>query len=446
VGVLEGAPETQYVEVDDTQVAYQVWGQGPIDVVPFYGLGSHIELAWDLPDMLAHSLSSIARVIVFDRRGTGASGGSRDTPPTWEEWTSDLEAVLDATGSERAAVIAHVDAGPVAMLFAAAHPERVRALVLANTMARCLVADDYPIGLSPEQVDDMIEYVRAQWGTVELARTVIPSRAHDDFLMSALARQWRASAPPRTAAAQYRYIYERLDVRRILPLIQAPTLVLHNIDNPVTSVEHGRYLAQHIVGAKLVELPSSGMLIDDVLNESMDVVTEFLTGDRPSVAIDRVLTTVLFTDIVGSTERAVALGDQRWRSVLDAHDRAVRQQLQRFRGREINTTGDGFVAAFDGPGRAIHCARAIMDAAHGLGLEIHAGLHTGECEVRGHDLSGVSVHTAARVSALAGPGEILVTSTVRDMVAGSEITFDDRGSHVLKGLPDTRHVLIVTGT
>ena len=431
------------MEVDDTQVAYQVWGQGPIDVVPFYGLGSHIELASDLHDTLADGLTSIGRVIVFDRRGMGASGGSRDTPPTWEEWTSDLEAVLDASESERAAVIAHVDAGPVAMLFAAAHPERVCALVLANTMARCLVADDYPIGLSPEQVDDMIERVRSQWGTVELVRAAMPNRAHDDFLMSAFARQWRASAPPRTAAAQYRYIYERLDVRDALPLIQAPTLVLHTIDNPVTPIEHGRYLAQHIAGAELVELPSSGMILDDVLNESIDLITEFLTGDRPSVAIDRVLTTVLFTDIVGSTERAVALGDHRWRSLLDAHDRAVRQQLQRFRGREINTTGDGFLAAFDGPARAIHCARAIRDAAHGLGLEIRAGLHTGECEVRGNDLSGVSVHTAQRVSALGRPGEILVTSTVRDMVAGSGITFNDRGLHTLKGLPDKRQILAV---
>ena len=419
-------------------------GSGPIDVVPFYGLGSHIELASDLPDTLAGGLTSIGRVIVFDRRGMGASGGSRDTPPAWEEWTSDLEAVLDATESDRAAVIAHVDAGPVAMLFAAAHPERVRALVLANTMARCLVADDYTIGLSPQQVDDMIELVRTQWGTVELVRAVLPNRADDDYLMSAFARQWRASAPPRTAAAQYRYIYERLDVRHALPLIQAPTLVLHNIDNPVTPVEHGRYLAQHIAGAKLVELPSTGMILDDVLNESIDLITEFLTGDRPSVAIDRVLTTVLFTDIVGSTERAVALGDQRWRSLLDAHDRAVRQQLQRFRGREINTTGDGFLAAFDGPGRAIRCAQAIVDAAHGLGLEIRAGLHTGECEVRGNDLSGVSVHTAERVSALARPGEILVTSPVRDMVAGSGITFNDRGLHTLKGLPDKRQVLAVT--
>jgi class 3 adenylate cyclase len=261
--------------------------------------------------------------------------------------------------------------------------------------------------------------------------------------MSAFARQWRASAPPRTAAAQYRYIYERLDVRDALPLIQAPTLVLHTIDNPVTPIEHGRYLAQHIAGAELVELPSSGMILDDVLNESIDLITEFFTGDRPSVAIDRVLTTVLFTDIVGSTERAVALGDHRWRSLLDAHDRAVRQQLQRFRGREINTTGDGFLAAFDGPARAIHCARAIRDAAHGLGLEIRAGLHTGECEVRGNDLSGVSVHTAQRVSALGRPGEILVTSTVRDMVAGSGITFNDRGLHTLKGLPDKRQILAV---
>jgi class 3 adenylate cyclase len=253
----------------------------------------------------------------------------------------------------------------------------------------------------------------------------------------------RAAAPPHTAAAHYRYIYERLDVRPALPLIQAPTLVLHNTRHPFVSIEHGRYLARNIPNAQLIELQSEGMQIDDQLSEALDVISEFLTGQRMAVPIDRVLTTVLFTDIVESTEQVVALGDQRWRQLLDAHDRAVRDQLRRFRGREIKTTGDGFFAAFDGPGRAIQCARAIKEAATQLGLAIRAGLHTGECEVRGDDLGGVCVHVAARVSALAGPGEILVTSAVRDMVDGSGITFDDRGLHSLKGLPDKRQVLAV---
>jgi class 3 adenylate cyclase len=254
----------------------------------------------------------------------------------------------------------------------------------------------------------------------------------------------RAAAPPHTAAAQYRYIFERLDVREALPLIQAPTLVLHNTHHPFVPVEHGRYLGRNIAGAKLVELHSEGAALDDPLHEALDVIGEFLTGHRLAVPIDRVLTTVLFTDIVESTQHLVALGDKRWRELLDAHDHAVREQLRRFRGREIKTTGDGFFAAFDGPGRAIHCARAIIESATELGLTIRAGLHTGECEVRGEDLGGICVHIAARVSALAGPGEILVTNTVRDMVDGSDITFDDRGLHTLKGLPDKRQVLAVT--
>jgi class 3 adenylate cyclase/alpha-beta hydrolase superfamily lysophospholipase len=446
VRVSAVAPETRYVEIDDSQVAYQVSGEGPLDVVLSYGLGSNIDLAWEMPYGLADGLASFARLIRFDRRGTGASGGSRDVPPTWEDWTADLEAVLNATGSERAAIVAETDAGPIAMLFAAAHPERVRALVLANTLARGLVDTDYPIGFSPQALDAAMEFVRTQWGTLELARAVIPSRADDPAFVAATARMYRACAPPRTAAAQYRYIWERLDVRHALPLIQAPTLVLHNVGNPSVSVQHGRYLAQHIKDAQLIELSSAGMMIDDQLNEALDAISQFLTGDRPSVPIDRVLTTVLFTDIVESTERVVTLGDQRWRAVLDAHDRAVREQLHRFRGREIKTTGDGFFAAFDGPGRALHCAEAIIGAAHELGLTVRAGLHTGECEVRGDDLTGVSVHIAARVSALAGPDEVLVTSSVRDMVAGSGISFDDRGLHTLKGLPDPRHVLAVATT
>jgi class 3 adenylate cyclase len=444
VRVAVETPETRYVEVDDTQVGFQVWGDGALDVVLMYGLGSHIDLAWDLKsNRIGDGLASFARLIRFDRRGTGVSGGSREVPPTWEEWTADVEAVLDAAGSETAAIFAEVDTGPIALLFAAAHPERVRALILANTLARGLRDADYPIGASPEALDASMDFVRAQWGTVELARAVIPSRADDAAFVSAYARQLRAAAPPNTAAAQYRYIWERLDVRQALPLIQAPTLVLHNTHHPFVPIAHGRFLASHIAGAKLIELQSKGLNIDDRAHEALDVISEFLTGDRLAVPVDRVLTTVLFTDIVDSTRQVVALGDHRWRELLDAHDHVVREHLRRFRGREIKTTGDGFFAAFDGPGRAIHCAEAIIEEANRLGLVIRAGLHTGECEVRGEDLGGVCVHTAARVSALAGPGEILVTRTVRDMVEGSGIAFDDRGMHTLKGLPDKRQVLVV---
>jgi class 3 adenylate cyclase len=440
------APETRYVDVDDTQVAYQVSGDSSLDVVVFYGLGSHIDLAWAMPQgyLLLDALQPFSRLIRFDRRGSGASGGSRDVPPTWEEWTADLEAVLDASGSDQAAIFAELDAGPIAMLFAASHPERVSALMLSNTLPRWLVDSDYPIGMSQPAVDAALDLVRAQWGTLELARAIIPSRADDPAFVAATARQQRAWGPPRTAANQYRYILERLDVRNALALIQAPTLVLHNTHNPVVSVEHGRYLAHHIKDAKLIEFPSAGMMIDDHLNEAVDAISEFLTGDRPSVPVDRVLTTVLFTDIVESTQRIVELGDHGWRSLLDGHDQVVREQLRRFRGHEIKTTGDGFFAAFDGPGRAIHCAEAILESAQLFGLPVRAGLHIGECEVRGDDLTGVTVNIAARVSELAGPNEILVTSTVRDMVAGSGISFEDRGSHSLKGIAETRQVLAVT--
>jgi class 3 adenylate cyclase len=279
------------------------------------------------------------------------------------------------------------------------------------------------------------------WGTEEFSRLTNPSHAED-----AEGNRWgatlnRASATPRTAAAQYDYFLHRVDVRRALPLIQAPTLVLQVKDSPFLSIEHGRYLAEHITGATLIEVPGGDLgPLDDETNAQ---VIEFLTGDRPDVEVDRILTTVLFTDIVGSTERAATLGDQRWRNLLDAHDRMVRDQLRRFRGKEINTTGDGFVVSFDGPARAIRCAQAIGEASTKLGVDLRVGLHTGECEVRGDDLGGLAVHVAARVAALASPGEILVSGMVKDLVAGSAIEFSDRGEHPLKGVPGTWQLFAV---
>jgi class 3 adenylate cyclase len=433
--------ETRYAAVGDADVAYRVVGDGPFDFLYFYGLGSHVDMHMDDPrlGLITDGLASFSRLIFFDRRGTGASDGlARNAMPAWEEWADDLRAVLDAAGSDQTAICAALDAGPIAMLFAALQPERVSALILDNTSPRYLKADDYPIGMSQARVDAIVEMVGSLWGTEELITVVNPGRADDAELARSLAREFRAAATPRNAAAQFRYILENVDVRSILPLIQAPTLVLHTSHNPMVRIDHGRYLADHIPGAKFVEVPGHGIAFDDRGSALvLDEITEFLTGVRPAVEVDRVLTTVLFTDIVASTEQLASVGDRRWRAMLDSHDRAVREQLHRFRGREIKTTGDGFHACFDGPGRAIASARAITHAAQKLGIEVRAGLHTGECEIRGDDLAGLAVHLAARIGSLAGPGEVLVSTTVKDLVAGSGIEFMDRGDHELKGIPAT---------
>jgi class 3 adenylate cyclase len=438
-------PETRYVAVGDADVAYQVIGTGPLDLLYFYGLGSQIELRWDLPGFARFSaeLSSFSRLIQLDRRGTGASDGvPRSAIPTWEEWTDDVLAVLDAVGSERAAIFAEVDAGPIAILFSAMQPERVRALVLSNTSSRYLVAEDYPIGASQETAEALIETLGSLWGTAELLRLTGGDQG-DPQVVRGAARMLRAAATPRSAAAQYRYILTSVDVRQALPLIQVPTLVLHNRDNPFVPVSHGRYLADHIPGAKFFELPGNRVNINANADIALGEIAEFLTGERPAVEVDRNLTSVLFTDIVASTERAASLGDHKWRALLDTHDRLVRDHLRRFRGSEIKTTGDGFLASFDGPARGIRCARAIIDGARELGVDIRAGMHTGECEVRGSDLGGLAVHIAARVGALAGPREVLVSSTVKDLVVGSGIEFEDRGDYELKGVPGTWRLFAV---
>jgi class 3 adenylate cyclase/pimeloyl-ACP methyl ester carboxylesterase len=429
-------PETRYVEVGGAEVAYQVVGQGPPDLIWVPGW-THIDVIWEDPLWAGflERLASFSRLILFDQRGSGASDPVPDTAtPTWEERADEVGGVLDAAGSERAVVLAEGDGGPTGLLFAAMQPERVSALILANTTARRLRDDDYPIGLAPEAVDFRVEMARAMWGTPDAAAAVFPSRANDPTFREWSAKVMRAFATPKNMAAQLRYFLENLDAREALPLIQVPTLVLHSKDNVDVSIDEGRYLADHIDGAELVELPGG----DDTVAFSptaVEEIIEFVTGERPEIEVDRILTTLLFTDIVGSTARAAALGDQAWRSLLDAHDRTVRDHLRRFRGQEINTTGDGFLAGFDGPARAIRCALAIGEATKALGIDLHLGLHTGECEVRGDDLGGLAVHIAARIGSSAGPGEVLVSSTVRDLVAGSRIEFVDRGEHELKGVP-----------
>lgn len=431
-------PQTQYVPVGDADVAYQVLGEGPPDLLLFNGIASHVELNWQLPDYAENfeRLASFSRLIMFDRRGTGASN---EAPPnaTWEDLTDDALAVLDAVGSKQAATFGMAETGPLAVLFATMHPDRVNRLVLLGTFARMLAADDYPIGLSPELWETMEATVLETWGTPELTRLANPSRADNAEFLERGAAINRASLTPRKFAGWLMQIVS-LDVRPVLPLITVPTLVLHSKDNAFVPFAIGRYLADHIEGARFVELPGGDVALAGDSGASVpDEIAEFLTGRRPA-EVERLLASVLFTDIVSSTATAASLGDRKWHSVLDAHDRLVREQLQRFRGREVNTTGDGFVASFDGPARAIRCAKAIIESTKGLGIDLRAGLHTGECEVvRGDDLGGLAVHIAARVGALAAPGEVLVSGTVKDLVVGSGIEFSDRGEHELKGVPGT---------
>lgn len=434
---MDRPPDTKYVTVGDADVAYQVVGDGPIDLLYFAGLGSHVDLLWDYAPSAAFfsRLASFSRLILFDRRGAGASDAVPNSPiSTWEAWADDARAVLDAAGSQRASIFAEVDAGPTAILVAAMDPQRVHALVLANTTARYLVANDYPIGQPPETVDAIIDGIRHYWGTPDSVRMVHFDA--DPELVQWTVKLLRASATPHGAAAQYRYILNTLDVREVLPLVQTPTLVLHSEGHLLVPIEHGRYLAEHIAGAKFVELGGNESYFSPGgYRRVTDEVAQFITGQPLEVEIDRILTTVLFTDIVGSTELAASLGDASWRRLLDAHDRLVRDQLHRFRGREINTTGDGFLASFDGPARAIRCARAIAENARLLGIEVRSGLHTGECEVRDQDLSGITVHIAARIGAAAQGGEVLTSSTVKELVTGSGIEFAERGEQELRGVP-----------
>jgi class 3 adenylate cyclase len=442
------AVRTRYVAVGDADVAYQVVGDGPIDVLYFYGLGSHIEVLRMMPGFqdFLQRLTTFGRVILFDRRGTGASDGvANNAIPTSEEWTEDVLAVLDAAGSREAVIIAAVDAGPVALLFAALHPERVRALVLVNTTARYLRDDDYPIGVSATDVEVVVGALRDTWGTVDFARSVNPG-IDDAAFLEEVARWTRFAATPRAAGAQFAYILGHLDVRDALPLVQAPTRVLHVRENAIVPLAHGRYLADHIAGAALVELPGGSLSMTPNLDAVLDETVELATGERRELVVERVLTTVLVSDIVGSTEHAAALGDRRWGALLDEHDRLVRGQLYRFRGHEVKTTGDGFLVSFDGPARAIRCAEAIRHSTAGLGIELRVGLHTGECEIRDDDLGGLAVHIATRIGALAEPGEIVVSGTVKDLVVGSGLAFDARGEQELRGVPGVWKVFAVAAT
>jgi len=439
-------PETRYAKSGDLNIACQVVGEGPVDLIYVPGWISNVELNWEEPP-LAHvleRLASFSRLILFDKRGTGLSDPvPTDRLPTLEQRMDDVRAVLDAVGSRQTAVFGFSEGGLMSVLFAATYPERTTALLLFGVFAKRSWSPDYPWAPKPDDRAREIADLERNWSERMDLDELVPSE--DEAFKERLAMYFRRSASPGAAAALMR-MNTQLDVRDVLPTIQAPTLVMHRTDDRDANVEEGRWIAAQIPGAKFVELPGDAhTLWAGNSDEVIDEIEEFLTGTRRGPEPDRVLATVLFTDIVGSTEQATRLGDRRWRDLLERHHALVRQQLERFKGREVDTAGDGFLATFDGPARAIRCASAIHASMRGIGLEVRAGLHTGECELFGDKVAGVAVHTGARVAAAARPGEVLVSQTVKDLVAGSGIEFEERGAHVLKGVPGEWNLYAVAG-
>lgn len=438
-------PDTQYAKSGDIHIAYQVSGDGPFDLVLVPGFVSHVEYMWEEPlsTRFFERLGSFARLIRFDKRGTGLSDRVAGVPPL-EERMDDIRAVMDAAGSERAAIVGFSEGGQISMMFAATYPERTRALVLFGSNVAARRDDDFPWGRTAEYIEDRLAQMEREWGRSPVGLEVLAPSLVDDPQFQ---RWWmtfnRLASSPGDAVARVRMNAQN-DIRPILSAIRVPTLILQRRDDRSTPVQAGRYMASRIAGAKYVELEGADHFpfagdADAVLDE----IEEYLTGTRSQAEPDRVLATVLFTDIVGSTAEAARLGDRRWRDLLERHNAVVRRELARARGREIHSTGDGFLATFDGPARAIRCATALCANVRDLGIEIRAGLHTGELEVMGDDVGGIAVHIGARVAATAGPGQVLVSSTVKDLVAGSGIRFRDGGSHTLKGVPDAWQLFAV---
>lgn len=435
-------PETRYARSGDVNIAYQAVGEGPMDLVYVPGFVSNIEIMWTEPSLARFlaRLASFARLILFDKRGTGLSDRVPiEHLPTLEQRMDDVRAVMDAVGSERAALFGHSEGGGMSMLFAATYPERTAALVLLGTFARRIRVPDYPWAPTQEERQAGWEQTEREWGSPEFVRGFVaelaPSRTGDEGFARWLGGYMRTGASPAAAASLLR-MNSYVDVRAILPTIRVPTLVLHRRDDRDVNVDEGRWIADRIPGARFVELPGGDHVFwasgaDDVA----DAIQEFLTGARPAVEIDRFLATVLFTDIVSGTQRAAEFGDHRWHGLIERHHAIVRRELARFRGREVDTAGDGFFATFDGPGRAIRCATAARDGVLPLGIEIRAGLHTGECEEIAGKVGGIAVIIGARVKDQAGPSEVLASSTVRDLVHGSGIGFEDIGPRPLKGVP-----------
>ncbi|MEA2472225.1 MAG: hypothetical protein QOE06_140 [Thermoleophilaceae bacterium] len=419
-------------------IAYQVFGEGEIDVVLVNGYVTHVELVWDYEPLRRslEGLASFARVITFDRRGSGLSDPVPDAP-TLEQRMDDVRAVMDAAGSERAALIGVSEGASMSLLFAATYPDRVQSLVCIGGMAKSTYSDDYPLGTPAEALlQSGLELIAPHWGEGAIIEVAAPSMAHDPEARAMFGRLERASASP-GMLAQLATMFFEIDVRDIVPSVHVPALVLHRRHDRLVNVRHGRWLAEHLPDARMIELPGDdhSVWFEDP-ERTLGEIQEFLTGARAAPEPDRVLATVLFTDIVDSTRTASELGDRAWRDVLGRYQRVVSAQLERFGGREVKSTGDGHLATFDGPARAIRCAREILDGSEPLGIRLRAGMHTGECEVMGDDIGGMAVHIAARVSSLAGSGEVLVSRTVKDLVVGSGIEFADRGAHTLKGVPD----------
>jgi pimeloyl-ACP methyl ester carboxylesterase/class 3 adenylate cyclase len=441
-------PVTHFARGPDGAVAYQVFGTGPLTVVFIPDWNTHVDVWFEEPRIARffRRLASFSRVIVFDKRGTGASDPvPLGALPTIEQWMDDVGVVMDAAEVEQAAILSTGVGASMATVFAATKPQRTTALVLVSGAARLVRTEDYPTGLPRRLVDRVVDTYREGFGREDnfYASSYFPSLADDPAVRSWFARFQRIALTPAVAEGIWRWGFD-VDVRSVLPAIQAPTLVMHRREDRFLPVGHGRYMAEHIPDAKYVELPGADhSFFAGDFDQMLDEVQAFLTGAPASPEVERVLSTVLFTDLVDSTTQAARLGDRRWRTVLDAHDEIALRQVERFRGRLIKTTGDGVLATFDGPARAIACARAITYEVRTLGAELRSGLHTGEVELRGADIGGIAVHLAARVMAQAGPGETWTSSTVKDLVVGSGIEFEERGDHALKGIPGRWQLLAV---
>ena len=434
--------ETRYALNGDLHVAYRASREGPRDIVFVPNWFTNCDVYPELPSIQGwvEAMTSLGRLIFFDQPGTGASDPI--TPgalPTLEQWADSISAVLDDLGSREAVLLASDSGSVTGALFAATYPSRTTALVVLEGFASTIRTD----GRDPDEIRAAMV---AMWGTGEFQHAINPDMPWNEEIRATWARLERLAASPGTVALMWPLVSEA-DVRAVLPTVRVPTLVLHHADDPFVTPTQGKYVADHISDAKYVELPGRNVFhFVEPWRDSFQEIAEFLTGQQAEVAEDRVLATVLFTDIVDSTRHVAKIGDRDWRVLLDAHDAVVRSQLSRFRGREVNTSGDGFLAMFDGPQRAIRCAMAIRDAVQALGIEVRAGLHTGECEVRGDDIGGIGVHIGARVSALAGANDVLVSSTLRDLVIGSGLEFEDRGAHALKGVPGEWRLFAVTSS
>ena len=433
--------ETRYALNGDLRVAYRTSREGPRDMVFVPNWFTCCELLPELPSLQGwvEAMTTLGRLIFFDQPGTGASDPVEPGAlPTLEQWADSITAVLDDLGSSEAVLVAFDGSFATGALFAATHPSRTTALVVLEG------SEPHSQRAAGLDLEAFLDVFVGMWGTGEIQHAVNPDMPWNEEIRATWAKQERLAASPRTVALMLPL--SQMDVRTVLPTVRVPTLVLHHADDQVVLPAGGRYIADHIPGAKYVELPGRNMFhfVEPDWRSSFQEIAHFLTGDQAEVPDDRVLATVLFTDIVDSTRRAAEIGDRNWRALLDAHDAIVRVQLHRFRGREVNTSGDGFLAMFDGPQRAIRCAMAIRDAVQALGIQVRAGLHTGECEVRGDDIGGIGVHIGARVSALAGPNDVLVSSTLRDLVIGSGLKFDERGSYELKGVPGEWRLFAVT--